>query len=160
MAQQTVTLVSAEKKTGTNKKGNWFFYIFKDAGGNTWQTAFNSGLGSQLAGALDQSVTLTYHEETRGDFTNSVIDHADFGATEPWKDVTGGLSPDVPTSVNAPAAATSSKDESIARAVAFKGAIDLASSGVLDADKDGIIAVAEFFEGYLLTGKVAETVRY
>jgi hypothetical protein len=144
--QQTVTLTESAKKTGNNAKGAWFFYTFKDAGGNKWQTGFNDNLGAKLTEVQNQSITLTYHEEERGNFTNYVIDSFEVGgSSEGVAQVTHAHS--APTSVN-------SKDESIARAVAFKGAIELAAAGVLDPDPHGITDVAEFFEGYLLNGNV------
>jgi hypothetical protein len=143
LAQQTVTLVSSDRKEGRNAKGAWFFYTFEDAGGNKWQTGFGDSLGQTLDKQLNRSVKLTYHEEQRGNFTNNVIDGAEFRSAD-----------DIPAdSVYTPKAAASTKDEQIARAVAFKGAIDLAANGVLDPDPDGIVAVAQHFESYLLTGQ-------
>jgi len=61
-----------------------------------------------------------------------------------------GNQDDIPAEAPKAVNTTTAKDESIARAVAFKGAIELAAGGVLDANAETILEVAQEFEGYLL----------
>lgn len=55
------------------------------------------------------------------------------------------LSPVTPQAKSSP---VSDKDRQIARAVAFKGAVEMACSGMID--KENIIPVATVYEGYLI----------
>ena len=75
MSEQVVTISKVFKEHGVSKKDGspWTRYDVKDAGGNKYQT-FNAELGAQADAATGQSVTVSYHEETRGQYTNYVLD--------------------------------------------------------------------------------------
>ena len=61
---QVVTLMGFETKTGSNDSGGWTLYLFKDAGGNKYQT-FDDDLGSTAAGLINKSVEVEYEVQER-----------------------------------------------------------------------------------------------
>src|SRR6184192_493543 len=115
MAEATVKVTGVFTAQGENNRGPWTRYDVKDAGGNKYST-FDEGLGKKAEEAKGRTATLVYEEEQKGQYVNRILK---------------GVAIQV-ESVNASQfAPTSNKDEQIARAVAFKGAIDLAAHGVL-----------------------------
>lgn len=85
LAEQVVTIKAVFPNSGQNAKGPWTRYDIKDAGGNKYQT-FNDQLGKKAEALKGQSVKVTYHEETRGDYTNNVLDSiGEAGAGEATK---------------------------------------------------------------------------
>jgi hypothetical protein len=62
--QQIVTLTGFETKTGSNDNGGWTLYLFKDGGGNKYQT-FEDDLGSKASGLIGKSVDVEYEVQER-----------------------------------------------------------------------------------------------
>lgn len=62
--QQVVTLVGVETKTGQGQKGPWTLKVYKDAGGNKYQT-FDGPLQQIADSLLGQSASVVYDVETR-----------------------------------------------------------------------------------------------
>lgn len=73
MAEAQITIEKVFTATGNGKKGPWTRYDVKAADGTRYQT-FLDGLGKKAQNAEGAEATVTFHEETRGDFTNNVID--------------------------------------------------------------------------------------
>jgi len=59
-----VTLTGFETKSGNNDSGGWTLYLFKDAGGNKYQT-FEDDLGLAAAGLIGKSVEVEYEVQER-----------------------------------------------------------------------------------------------
>jgi hypothetical protein len=150
MAEQTIKITGVFTAEGENGRGPWTRWDVKDAGGNKYST-FDEGLGKKAEEAKGKTATLVYEEEQKGQYVNRILKGVAIETLGTQLNRENGVSGHGNT---APA---STKDEQIARAVAFKGAIDLAAHGILNGPED-IIAVAKAFEPYLLTGNVAEVV--
>lgn len=66
-------LTSVEiKREGESKHGKWVLRLFKDAGGNKYQT-FDVDLGEKASGLIGRSVEVRFEVEQNGDYENKVL---------------------------------------------------------------------------------------
>lgn len=122
MPEIVTNLTGVEVKTGTTDKGPWSLSIFSSENGK-YQT-FDKALGGTAQGRIGQGPTrIVYHEETRGDFTNNIIDAieaAPSGVTPPPQQ-----QPDAGLALQQAVQVISEKDQQIHRQTAAKVAAEL-----------------------------------
>lgn len=141
MAEQVVTITGVFTQQGNNARGPWTRYDVKDAGGNKYQT-FDAELGAKAQAVQGQSVTLTFHEEARGQYTNNVLD---------------GIKTSVNGATNAaPSVPSESQDDRqlrIMRQAGLERAILAASAiGIELSSVDDLYAISDQFVDYFVNG--------
>ena len=150
--EQVVTLTSVEvKKTGTSKHGPWALRLFKDAGGNKYQT-FDVDLGEKAAGLVGQSVEIRYEVEQNGDYENKVLK-----AVRPSGEAPASSPASAPTAVVS-GATQDERQVRITRQWAVNAAIATVAAGILAADSPvDVIDLAGFYENYAANGQQTTT---
>ena len=176
MESTIVGIASVESKdvpTPNGKEATGTLYIVKDAVGVEY-TTFNRELAVQAAGLKGHSATIGFDTTTNVKPNKQGVDTTYMNHYLKTLSGANGATPEIVVErsiplqsapvviqgVTLPLGATSSiqaqpshsdRESSIARAVALKAAVDLASNGVLnDPTASGITSIAKFFEPYLL----------
>jgi hypothetical protein len=148
MASTTVTLSSPEQRNGTSARGAWTLSLFPASDGRKYQT-FDGAIASVVASLIGQPAVVEYEEEQRNGNTNYVIKAASAATA-------GTVVQTAPAAavVAHPAAAPSSKDEQIARAVALKQAFDAFAVAGQDPilSRNEVVEFAGTLVPFLLTG--------
>ena len=173
MESTVVGIASVESKDINTAKGPGTLFIVKDDLGVEY-TTFDRELAVQAAGLKGHSATIGFDTTTNvkpnrqgvdTTYTNrylktlgagSVVstpvasEHTFDSQVAPVPTVTAQGVTAPPSGIQAQSS-HSTQEESIARAVALKAAVELASNGVLeDPTRNGIVRIAESFERYLL----------
>jgi len=179
MESTVVGIASVESKDINTKKGPSTLFVVKDAVGTEYST-FDRELAVQAAALRGQNATIGFDISTQVKPNRQGVDTTYTNRYLKTLGVVGALSAPVQSeqtfdsapvpvapvpvqAVTAPPTATpvstpviqpqqshSDREESIARAVALKAAVELAAGGVSDASVDSITVNARYFESYLL----------
>lgn len=149
--EQIVTLVSFETKTGMGQRGPWQMWLFKDAGGNAYQT-FDAALATKAQALVGQSARLQYEAMQRGQYVNNVIKAIEAAALAP-----AATAPNAP--LGAPNAQTyipqaaPDKEKRIHRQTASKVAADVIQVLGLEVNSlDEFVQLCDSLVSYYETG--------
>lgn len=173
MESTIVGIASVESKDINTAKGPGTLFIVKDDLGVEY-TTFDRELAVQAAGLKGHNATIGFDTTTNVKPNKQGVDTTYTNRYLKTLSSANGATPEIVVErsiplqsapvviqgVTLPLGATSSiqaqpshsdRESSIARAVALKAAVDLASNGVLnDPTASGITSIAKFFEPYLL----------
>ncbi len=155
---QIVTFTGLETKTGANDSGGWTLYLFKDAGGNKFQT-FDDDLGHAGQKLIGQSVEVEYEVQTRdlpakGDRPATTVNNNVLKSLREASET----ATDKPDPVNAPAQSFSSdrpiRSHETNRSDALGHAV--AKVGPEHNNAQELFALADAFTRYIETGDPAK----
>ncbi|HEY6018839.1 MAG TPA: hypothetical protein VIY48_02810 [Candidatus Paceibacterota bacterium] len=159
MAEIIAKIDEVNSRQGVSQRTQKPYTVFevKTTDGKKYST-FKAPLG-QMAGALrGQAVVIQYSEQERNGYTNYTLEGIQPSQSQPVETGQQGVVVQAgPVSHNLTATAsysTSSKDESIARAVALKAAVDTVTGlQIVDANSSVVLAVADVYRAWLLGEK-------
>jgi hypothetical protein len=164
--QQVVTLVEySVPKTGQSQHGPWSLHVFKDAGGNKYQT-FKDDVANVARGLMNTPVSVTYDVETRNyqdqqgqarQAQNNVLTSVEAANGQ---QTVGGFPAGQQAATAAPVAAQTAPAQSsdprgtiINRSAALARAIEAHAAGIaVVQDPSQLAAVADLFVKYIETG--------
>lgn len=145
MPEVTVTLEDVESKDVNTRRGLSTVYRLKASDGRTY-TTFDDKLAKEGAKYRGQTVVLDYVESQNGEYTNYNLNgvkagEQEFAQNRPDPQLAPGFNP---------GDSVTSKDTSIARAVALKAAVTYVVAGI--SPEDDVITLADSWVAWLLTG--------
>lgn len=157
MPEVTVTLEDVESKDVNTKRGLGTVYRLKASDGRTY-TTFDREIAKTAAELRGKTVVFDYVQSQNGDFTNYNLNGVKAGTGIPEVANTDNFATQPVTGFHTGDSVTS-KDTSIARAVALKAAVEtVVGSDAYDTagvpPDDTIINIANIYAEWLLTGAV------
>lgn len=71
--ERVITIKAVNTKSGQSQKGPWTMALVNDENGQVYQT-FDNGYRELAEGNLEATARVVFTQQTRGNFTNNVID--------------------------------------------------------------------------------------